>query len=202
MRKSKIDISISYDLRAIIEELQGLWYLSSPILGPGTLHNFVRGLIFSEKMLQVISDNCDYYYADWGQIVDERTGNYLSKECDIIIYKGKPRRKWGEKAIKFVVVESAAAKLVIQCGTDVTSVSKEHKEYPKNIKNFVPEVWYLAERYWGSKNQYNVIKNKLKRLGYNKFFALYRIYEKKGERHIEPNYRGWDEFIKSIRSLR
>ncbi len=202
MRKSRIDISISYDLRAVIEELEGLWYLSSPSFGLGTLHDFVRGLIFSEKMIQIIDGNLpNGYRADWGQIVDEKTGNYLSKECDIIIYKGSPIRNWGKKAIKFVVIENTKAKLVIQCSTNF-NLSKEHKVYPKNIKIFGPEIWYLAERYWGARNQFSLIKNELKKAGYAKFFYLYRMYEKKAETYKELNYNGWNEFIRSIRSLK
>jgi len=202
MTKSRIQISLSYDLRALVEELEGLWCLSSPSFGVPTLHDFVRGLIFSERMLQVIDKNLNRYNADWGQIVDERTGNYLSKECDIIIYRGNPIREWGKKAMKFVVVESSAAKLVIQCSTSVTTVSKEHKDYPKDLKKFVPKIWYLAECYWGSKRQSNVIRRELKKAGYDNFFCLYRKYERQGEMHKELNYDRWNEFIKSIRNLK
>lgn len=170
--------------------------------GVPTLHDFVRGLIFSEKMIQIIDEHLSGYNADWGQLVDERTGNYLSKECDIIIYKRHPIRAWGKKAIKFVAVENTAAQLVIQCCTSITSVTKEHRVYPQNLKKFVPEIWYLAECYWGSKNKYNTIRKELEKAGYKRFFYLYRKYEKQGEMHTELNYDGWDEFIRSIRSLR
>lgn len=202
MGKSRIDISFSYDLRALVEELEGLWALSSPSYGVPTLHDFVRGLIFSEKMIQIIDTHISGYNADWGQIVDVRTGNYLSRECDIIIYKKNPIRVWGKRAIKFVVVENTAARLVIQCSKDITSLPKGHENYCKNVKQFVPEIWYFAECYWGSKNQCNVIRKKLKEAGYDRFFHLYRKYEREGEMRKELNYGEWKRFIKLIRSLK
>jgi len=203
MKRSRIGAFEHCDLEVIVKELEGLWYLSSYSFSEEALHKFVRGLIFAEKILQIIESKLNVYYSNWGQIFDERTGNYLSKECDIIIYK-KKQRIFGKKAINFALVNSADVKLVIQCCTNITSLSKEHKDYPKNLKRFVPriEIWYFAECYWGSKKQCNVIKKKLKKVGYDRFFYLYRKYERQGEMRKELNYDGWDEFIESISSLR
>jgi len=203
MSESRISTFKHHQLEALVKELEGLWSLSSYSFSEEALHKFVRGLIFAEKILQIIDDNLNGYYSDWGQIFDEKTGNYLSKECDIIIYK-KKQQIFGKKSIKFALVDSSAVKLVIQCSTTITSLSKEHKDYPKNLKRFVPEteIWYFAECYWGSKNQANVIRKKLKEAGYGRFFYLYRRYERQGEMHKELNYDRWNEFIKSIRNLK
>jgi hypothetical protein len=168
---------------AIAQELDELltkstpYALSSPSFGSPTIHDFVKGLILSTNIIEVMDRHIpNGYKADWGQVIDERDGNTLSRECDIIIYKGKPFKSIKNKSIKFVLVDKKQVKVVIQVRSSIQSVSRDDRKYCKELKKFVPAVWYIAECCWArSKNRADTIKKDLKNAGYVQFFYFYRM---------------------------
>lgn len=160
----------------IMQELDELlskstpYSLSSPSSGNPTLHDFVKGLILSTNIIDLIDKKIpNGFRVDWGQILN---GNTLSKECDIIIYRGKPYYKEIENhSIRFVLVNKEQTRIVIQVKSSIRSVDTDIKNYCKELKKFVPNVWLIAEYCWAtSDRRINQIKKELKNAGYNQFF--------------------------------
>ncbi|UCH93879.1 MAG: hypothetical protein JSV88_26930 [Candidatus Aminicenantes bacterium] len=176
--------------------------LSSPKFGNPTIHDFVKGLILSTNIIEVIDKHIpNGYRADWGQVIDDRHGDILSKECDIIIYKGKPFKKIENKSMRFVFVGKKQAKVVIQAKSSIASVTREDKIYCKELKKFVPQIWYIAECCWAnSKNRAEKLKKNLKDAGYNDFFYFYRMNADTEEKTIDPE--PFVQFIKLIKKIK
>jgi len=193
---------------AIAQELDELlakstpYALSSPSFGSPTIHDFVKGLILSTNIIEVIDKHLpNGYRADWGQVIDEKDGNTLSKECDIIIYKGKPFKTIRNKSIAFVLVDKKRTKIVIQVKSSVQSVTADVRNYCKELKKFVPEVWFIAECCWArSKNRAGTVERDLKDAGYKQFFYFYRMNDNTLNKTIvhEP----FVKFIKLIRQIK
>jgi len=174
-------------------------------LGSTTLHYFVRGLILSTNIIEVIDKHIpNGYRVDWGQVIDEKDGNTLSKECDIIIYKEKPYKTIENNYIRFVLVDKNQAKIVIQVKTNIQSVTDEIKDYCKELKKFVPQVWFIAERCWaGSIKRLSTIEHQLKEAGYKQFFYLYRMDDNTLNRKIEQiDYKRFIKFINLIKRIK
>ncbi len=190
---------------AIAQELDELlakstpYALSSPSFGSPTIHDFVKGLILSTNIIWVIDKHIpNHYRADWGQVIDEKNGNILSKECDIIIYKGKPFKTIKNKSIKFVLVDKKSTKIVIEVKSSIQSVNIDVKNYCRELKIFVPEVWFIAECCWAnSKSRVSDIGRDLKDAGYKEFFYFYRMNDKTLEKTIV-----YDPFIKFINLIK
>ena len=193
---------------AIIQELDELlakstpYALSSPSFGNPTIHDFVKGLILSTNIIEVIDKHIpNGYRADWGQVIDERDGNILSKECDIIIYKGKPFKTIENKSITFVLVAKKQARIVIEVKSSIQSVTADVKKYCKELKKSVPVMWFMAECCWAkSKNRADTIKRDFKEAGYKHFFYFYRMNDKTLEKTIE--YEPFIKFIKLIKQIK
>ena len=191
----------------IIQELDELlakstpYSLSSPQFGNPTLHDFVKGLILSTNIIEVIEKYLpNGYRADWGQVIDD-DGNTLSKECDIIIYEGKPFKHIKNKSISFVLISKKQARIIIQVRSSIQSVTNESKEYCKEVKKFVPEVWFVAECCWAkSERRCTAIKRDLKKAGYKQFIYFNRVDENTANR--TPDYQPFLDFIKSIKRIK
>ena len=176
--------------------------LSSPSFGNPTIHDFVKGLILSTNIIEVIDKHIpNGYRADWGQVIDEKDGNTFSKECDIIIYESKPSKLIKNKSITFVLADKKQTKIVIQVKSSIQSVTNDDKKYCKEIKKFVPEVWYIAECCWKkSKNRVEALRREIKKTGYNQFFYFYRMNEATLERTID--YEPFINFVNLIKELK
>lgn len=176
--------------------------LSSPSFGNPTIHDFVKGLILSTNIIEVVEKHIpNGYKADWGQVIDERDGNTLSKECDIIIYKDKPFKIIKNKSLTFVLADKKQTKIVIQVKSSIQSVTNDDKKYCKEIKKFIPEIWYIAECCWAkSKGRAETIKRELKRAGYKHFF--YFIIKDDNNKTIATGYEPFYKFIKLIKKLK
>lgn len=193
---------------AIAQELDELlakstpYALSSPSFGSPTIHDFVKGLILSTNIIEVIDKHIpNHYRADWGQVIDEKNGNTLSKECDIIIYKGKPFKTIKNKSIKFVLVDKKSTKIVIEVKSSIQSVNTDVKNYCRKLKTFVPKVWFIAECCWAnSKSRAVAIERDLKEAGYKEFFYFYRMNDKTLEKTII--YDPFVKFINLIKGIR
>lgn len=192
----------------IAQELEELikkstpYSLSTPQLGNPTLHDFVKGLILSTNIIDAIEKHLpDGYRANWGQIIDEKDGNTLSKECDIIIYEGKPFKEIKNNSMKFTFVGKNRAKVVIQVRSSIASVTKDDKAYCLELKKSVPEVWYIAECCLAkSKSRAETIRRELKSAGYKHFFYWYRRDYDSLERTID--YKPFLKFIDLIKRIR
>lgn len=194
--------AIAQELNVLIEE--GTPYsLASPSFGNPTIHDFVKGLILSTNIIKVIDKyKPEGIYADWGQIIDKKSGNALSNESDIVIYKGKPGCKTiDNKSMRFVLVDKTQARVVIQVKSGIDSVKKEDKNYCRSLSRFVPEVWFFAECCW-SKNEAKVkdIAAKLKKAGYKRFFYLYAMDEEKKCRRSD--YSQFIKFIELVKKIK
>lgn len=198
MRPTRADYAIAQELDELLTKSTP-YALSSPSFGSPTIHDFVKGLILSTNIIEVIEKHIpNGYRADWGQVIDERDGNAISKECDIIVYKGKPFKTIKNKSITFVLVDKKQTRMVIQVKSSIQSVTNDDKKYCKEIKKFVSEVWYIAECCWAkSKNRVETIKQELKDAGYNQFFYFYRMTEDTLERTID-----YEPFIKCINLIK
>ena len=171
---ARYDDAIAQELNVLIEEATP-YSLSSPSFGNPTIHDFVKGLILATNIIKVIEKyQPDGYYADWGQIIDQRSGNALSNESDIIIYKGKPGCKTiKNQSMRFVLVDKNQARVVIQVKSGIETVREDDKKYCKSLLKFVPQVWFFTECCWAnSKSRVEDIEKKLKRVGYTQFFYL------------------------------
>lgn len=175
MEVTRANASIAQELNILIAKSTP-YALSSPSFGSPTLHDFVKGFILSTNILEVIDEHLpNGYGAEWGQVIDKEDGNTLSKECDIIIYEGK-QKPFKNKRMTFVLADKKSVKVVIQAKSSIHSVTKDDKNYCRELKKFVPEVWYIAECCWAeSKTRAETIRRELKRAGYDQFFYFYRM---------------------------
>jgi len=201
-RSTRYDDAIAQELDLLIAKSTP-YSLSSPSFGNPTIHDFVKGLILSTNIIEVIDKYIPHgFYADWGQIIDKKSGNALSNEDDIIIYKGPPGCKTVEnKSMRFVLVDKDQAKVVIQVRSGIDTVREEDKEYCQNLLKFVPEVWFFAECCWTKdRTKAKVIERKLKQAGYERFFYFYIMDEGRKFRHIDyPLFVKFIELIKKVR---
>jgi hypothetical protein len=201
MRITRAHAAIAQELDELLSKSTP-YALSSPSFGNPTIHDFVKGLILSTNIIEVVDKHLpNGYRVAWGQVIDARDGNTLSKECDIIIYKSKPFKEIKNSSIKFVLVDKKQTKVVIQVRSSIQSVTAEDKKYCKELKKFVPKVWYIAECCWAkTKNRVNTIKRELKEAGYNQFFYFYRTDGDSLERTID--YEPFIKFINLIKNMR
>lgn len=193
---------------AYVQELEQLlpkstpYALSSPSFGNPTIHDFVKGLILSTNIIEVIEPHLhNGLRADWGQVIDVIDGNALSKECDIIIYKGNPFKPIENKRMKFVLVDKKKTKVVIQVRSSIQSVTTSDRDYCEELKKFVRKVWYIAECCWAkSKKRAETMKQQLEEAGYDQFFYFYRMDDDLWQKTFD--YESFIKFIKLIEKIR
>jgi hypothetical protein len=197
MKITQEDIALIQDYKTLLEE--SIPYpMSSPSSGKSTFHDFVKGLILSTNIIKLLIRHIpNGYKVDWGQIIIK---NHYSKECDIIIYHGKPLREFCNQSMRYVLIEKDKANIVIQVKSSIQSVSKDLKEYCIELKKFVNQVWFIAECCLvNSENRANAIRNDLKKIGYNQSFFFYRRSDESPDRIL--NEKLFIDFIKLIRNL-
>jgi hypothetical protein len=201
MRLTRVNAAIAQELDELLAKSTP-WALSSPELGNPTIHDFVKGLILSTDIISVIDKRIpNGFRVDWGQVIDEKDGNALSKECDIIIYKGQPFKEIDNKCIRFVFVDKNNVKAVIQVKSSLQSITKDIKDYCKALKMFAPEVWFIAECFLAkSTNRAERIRNDLKKAGYDKIFYFYRMDYDSLQKTID--YEPFFKFIDAIRKMK
>lgn len=198
---ARYDDAIAQELDILIAEATP-YSLSSPSFGNPTIHDFVKGLILATNIIKVIEKyQPEGYYTDWGQVIDKRSGDALSNESDIIIYKGKPGCKTiKNQSMKFVLVDKNQARVVIEVKSGIDAVREGDKKYCKSLLKFVPEVWFFAECCWAnSQSRVEAIRSKLRRAGYKQFFYLYSMDDERSCKNI--NYKQFVRFIELIKRI-
>jgi len=198
MRITRMYVAIAQELDELLAKSTP-YALSSPKFGNPTIHDFVKGLILSTNIIETIDKHIpNGYRVDWGQVIDEKDSNVLSKECDIIIYRGKPFKLIENKRIKFVLVTKKQVKIVIQVRSNIHTVTEDDKTYCRELKKFVQKVWYITECCWArNKSRVKIIKDRLKVAGYEQFFYLYRMNDESLEKTID-----YEPFIKFINLIK
>jgi hypothetical protein len=201
MKMTRVNAAFMQELDQLLPKSTP-YALSSPSFGSPTIHYFVKGLILSTNIIDVIDKHIpNGYHAVWGQVIDEKDGNTLSKECDIIIHKGKPFPHIKNRSMEFGFVDKKNARIVIQVRSSIQSVTEEDKNYCKELKKLVPKVWYVAECCWAkSKSRTETIKRQLKKAGYDQFFYFYRMDDDLWQKTID--YEPFIKFIKLIEKIR
>ena len=201
MKRTRAHYAIAQELDELVTKSTP-YALSTPELGSPTIHDFVKGLILSTNIIEVIDKHIpNGYRADWGQVIDEKDGNTLSKECDIIIYKGQPFKSIKNKSIRFVLASKKQTKIVIEVKSSIQSCTADVRNYCKELKKSVPEVWFIAECCWAkSKTRVSTIERELKKAGYNHFFYFYRMNADPLQKTID--YEPFINFINLIKKIR
>jgi len=201
MKETRVNKSIAQELDELVAKSTP-YALSSPSFGSPTLHDFVKGLILSTNIIEVIEKHLpNGYRADWGQVINEKDGNILSKECDIIIYNSKPFKTIENKSIRFVIVSKEQVRIVIEVKSSIQSVTSDAKNYCKELKKSVPIIWFIAECCWAkSKTRVNTITSNLKKAGYKHFFYFYRMNDQTLNKIIV--YEPFIKFINLIRRMK
>lgn len=169
-------------------------------LEKGKILGFVRGLHFSAQLIYAIRGIISEtdLKADWGHLLD-KNNKYCSRECDIIIHKGK-RNQWNghrNAVMDFKFVEQKNAVAVISCKSYLKSGNID-KDYVKYLKPIVGKVWLIAE--CCEPGHVKGIKRQAQDAGYENFWYMYRWSRKTGEQ--EGNEAGWMDFVKKLRKLK
>jgi hypothetical protein len=199
---ARYDDAIAQELDVLIAEATP-YSLSSPSFGNPTIHDFVKGLILATNIIKVIEKyQPEGYYADWGQVIDKRSGNALSNESDIIIYKGRPGCKTiKNQSMRFVLVDKSQARVVIQVKSGIDSIRQEDRTYCRSLSRFVPGLWFFAECCWAnSPSRVKAIRSGLKRAGYKEFFYLYSMDDEKSRKSID--YSQFVRFVELIKKIK
>jgi hypothetical protein len=201
MKLTRVNAAIAQELDELLSKSTP-WALSTPELGNPTIHDFVKGLVLSTNIIEVIDKRIpNGFKTDWGQVIDEKDGNALSKECDIIIYTGQPFKIIKNKCIRFVLVDKKNVRVVIQVKSGIQSVTKDIKDYCKALREFSPKVWFITECCWAnSKNRVENIRKEMKKAGYDQFLCFYRMDYDSRLKTIE--HEPFIKFIDSIRKLK
>ncbi len=149
MAYGKVDRTIdSVQLTTLIDKTHGLSPLTTQQAEGSPLHHFVRGLIFSAELVDIVKNLVhNGYHAGWGQLVDD-AGKMLSPENDLIVYRGTSMHTWETGSFTYSLIRSRDAVLVIQCRAIVKSVGADLWDYADKVKQFCPETWLFAECCW------------------------------------------------------
>ena len=200
MRITRADAALAQELKVLIEESTP-YALSTPSLGTPTFHDFVKGLVLSTNIIQVVDRHIpNGHRADWGQLIDEVDGNILSRECDIIIYSGKPYKFIQNKCMRYVLAVKTQTKVVIQVRSGIHSVSRDDRIYSRDLKRMVPQLWYFAECCWAkTKKRADDIRRDLRGAGYKQFFYLYRMDPDRPKRTID--YEQFIRFVQLVKNI-
>lgn len=200
MTTGKVDDTFdSSELEGWVRRLQ-IQRVTSDQPGGSPLHRFVRGLMFSSKLVDYAEDHLpDGFRADWGQVMDD-DGTLLSPESDVIIYTGKARHRFkSRRTMDYAIIPASQARLLIQCRAVLSSVTKELREYLERSRRFCPRIWLFVECCWAKDDKQRAhLAKQVRKAGFEKFFYLYRC--------IPPqqpvvDLHGWQRFIKLVRSF-
>jgi hypothetical protein len=164
----------------------------------GRILSFIRGLHFSAQLIYAIRDliSEEDLEIDWGHLLDE-SGDYCSRECDIIIHKRGYRGRWNGGIMDFRFIKQEKAVVVISCKSYLTSGGID-KSYVISLKPYVEKVWLFAEC---CENKYTEsIKKQACKAGYENFCYLYKWSRMTTEQ--EWNERGWLDFVRNLRKLK
>jgi hypothetical protein len=197
MAYGRVDETIDQvQLAGLIAKTHMLSPLTTQQAEGSPLHHFVRGLIFSAQLLDILQSLIQNgFHAAWGQLVDD-DGNLLSPENDIIVYHGTPRHTWETRSFTYSLIRSRDAVLVIQCRAIVRTVGGDLKDYAKKVKEFCPKIWLIAECCWAKTSERSAqIKKDAQSAGYEKFFFLY---DHSRDADVTPNRPGWRELKQAI----
>jgi hypothetical protein len=199
-------ISDRLDLEPYHQLCAGLWQwrIDDFVRGleqkEGSILAFVRGLHFSAQLIYAIRDiiSEEGLKADWGHLLD-RTGKYCSRECDIIIHKGKCNRWNGHKnpVMNFKFVKQDKAVAVISCKSYMRSGSVD-KNYVRCLRPFVKRIWLIAE--CCELKHTKSIAQQAQGAGYQNFWYMYKWSRETSGR--EENESGWLDFVKKLRRLK
>jgi len=200
-RRTRAFVSIGWELDELLPKSVP-YALSSREYGRTTFLHFVKGLVLSTNIIEVIDKHIpNGYRADWGHVIDVQDGDLLSKECDIIIYEGKPYKLIQNKRTRFVLVAKERVNVVIQVRSSIRTVTKDLVSYCKELKKFVHEVWFIAECCWANtEKRADIIKQALKNAGYDQVFYFYREDPNSSGRTIV--YEPFVEFISLIERIK
>ena len=205
VKKKKAEgIGDRLDLESYHQICAGLWQWRMDDfireLEEGKILGFVRGLHFSAQLIYAIRDIISEIglKADWGHLLD-KTKKYCSRECDIIIHRGK-RNQWnGHKnpVMDFKFVEQDKTVAVISCKSYLRSGGVD-KSYVKCLEPFVEKVWLIAE--CCEPKHVEAIAKQAQDAGYQNFWYMYKwSRETAGQ---EKNESGWLDFVKQLRKLK
>ena len=98
----------------------------------GRILAFIRGLHFSAQLIYAIRDLISEtsLEVDWGHLLD-KTENYCSRECDIIIHKRGFKGQWNGGIMDFKFIKQENAVAVISCKSLIKTggVDKSYVSY-------------------------------------------------------------------------
>ena len=165
---------------------------------------FVRGLRFSALLIysirKVITEPT--LKASWGVILDDE-GLGCSRECDIIVHRGRYAYAWdgddskGKRVMDFRFIRHNDARLVVSCKSEVDSVDGEIRDYAQNLEGYVKRIWLFAE--CCKTGRADALRKRAREAGYERFWYLYTLKEGRvGQEYNEP---GWMAFVEELRSL-
>lgn len=199
MTITRADAALAQELDELIAKSTP-YALSTPSLGTPTFHDFVKGLVLSTNIIEVIDNHIpNGHRADWGQVI-EPDGNILSRECDIIIYRGKPYKLIQNKRMRYVLAVKRQTKVVIQVRSGIDSVSRDDKIYSQDLKRMVPKLWYFAECCWAkTKKRADDIRRDLRGAGYKQFFYLYRMDPDRLKKTMD--YKQFIRFVRLVKNI-
>lgn len=200
MASGRIDTTVNQtELTPLIDKLQ-LQPLTTAQVEGGRLHLFVRGMMFSGELLDLMQEYLPAgYKAGWGQLID-RDGDFFSPESDIIIYEGNPVKTWKTSCFKYILVRDNQAHVVIQCRATIKTLGKDLRKYARDVKVFSPQVWLFTECCWAkTPERCAQLALDAKKAGYEKFFYLYD-HTTNGEMNV--NLAGWQEFKAELSKLK
>lgn len=130
------------------------------------------GEIFSSELITEIKrDLASSYSTQRGQIIDNEGG--MSKEMDIIIFKGKPYQEW---TMGYVFVPKSNVKAVFECKTKTASY--KYQNDLRKLKYFSP-LCYLFMQYYDGK-RFESYRRKLINAGFDDAFTIYKLKEPHG----------------------
>jgi len=166
----------------------------------GNILAFVRGLHFSAQLIYAIREiiSGKGLKADWGHLLDA-SGKYCSRECDVIIHKGRYNRWNGHKnpVMNFKFVKQDKAIAVISCKSYLRSGGVD-KDYVRCLKPFVKRIWLVAE--CCDPKRTKAIAQQVQKAGYQNFCYIYEWSRETTEQ--KRNESGWLDFAKKLRSLK
>jgi hypothetical protein len=169
----------------------------------GVLH-FVRGLRLSAQLIYAIREELetDKLSANWGHILDDND-TFCSRECDIIIHKGKAKNVWNgnkkDSIMDFRFIPKDKVVAVISCKSFVDkSVVVGEKKYCTDMKKFAKKIWFFGE--CCEPHLLTNIKTASKTSGFDKCWLAYTWNKKTDDTVL--NYKEWQNFISEIKKLK
>jgi hypothetical protein len=166
----------------------------------GRILPFIRGLYFSSHLIYAVREylSGSGLSVSWGHLLD-KTEDFCSAECDIIIHQKGWLRQWNGKHkdpvmdFRFIPQEWAVA--VISCKSHLRTGDID-EEYCKLLKPYVKKIWLFSE--CCGPHSVDSIKRKATRCGYGKCWHLYTWSKQTAP---NPNSEGWNDFVREVKRL-